>query len=1065
MGATPPKDAPVLAAWFAEGVRAELAELEKKGAGQRYELHCGQRVTPEGSHFAIYRFTLADDTLFPDDANGTIELESRRFKATVVAQEASRLDVQIDGADGIGAYVVRAILCIDDLGLLRRLTEVLDAVASRSESVSPLASTIFHPSRSGAIRAPLPTTPALDRVCGEQRSVLEQACGSEITFVWGPPGTGKTYVIARLIAALAERGERVLVTSHTHAAIDEAMYKVAGSDGPLTGSCLVDDGKIVRLGHVPPDSKVPNAVRLASVLDRRAHEIQEEITEIQRKAEPLQRLRGHLTAQLREWERLHELGERLAQAERSVTESTALLETRLAERAQANTRVEDCKVRLRDAEKAWLFRERKVRRARESLAEAELLSSMASAAVEEATSRRREAERAAASLLVEARIQGKKYAQLPAVEIVKRQLARVEAELVEAEGHLANLKARLDTVEKEVIAAARVVAATLTKCYLGDQLDGQTFDALIVDEISMALPPLLFVAARRATRRVVLVGDFKQLPPIIRSDGRDVNKETRNLVRERLGTDAFSLARIVDDSLEPTAHPAMTQLREQRRMVTSIADAARSISYGPRHLTDHSDVLARPQASWLGFLPSKALVVVDTADLHCWCGRQPGSLSRFNFYSAQIAAELAAMAAGAIPRPASADNRPIGIVTPYAAQRRLLLRLVESLELTDWVRVGTIHTFQGGEAELIIFDSVLDEPHWTARLCNPIQAPEVKRDLNVAITRARSKFVLIGSSQWLNAHAKPISGMGQLWHYLKDHADLVPAYDIVEVGFSSRVAEGRENAYRVPTSGGSAVHEILDENSFFMRFAGDLFQARESVFGLAPYFGEYRWPTVEPLIRAALERQVQVTLVTPPPAESKNRSYVEKATALLRQLGAVVVTSTGLHGKDIVIDARIHYTGSLNWASHRGRAEIMHRTDDPEWAKLVLDYLQARYIREASRQGNRPRECPNGRPLQVVNIRKMVPWDKQPLKIGCAEYKECGCGYLADIDERPPFLEAPVCRIDQRTKYRRRKAGRGEVWECPKHPKTCERFKVVPGDMPTARAPSGAKVEPKLWPE
>jgi len=215
-----------------------------------------------------------------------------------------------------------------------------------------------------------------------------------------------------------------------------------------------------------------------------------------------------------------------------------------------------------------------------------------------------------------------------------------------------------------------------------------------------------------------------------------------------------------------------------------------------------------------------------------------------------------------------------------------------------------------------------------------------------------------------------------------------------------------------------------------------------------PFFGEYRWPRVEPLIRQALERGVEVTLVTPPPSEAENKAYVEKAIRSLRQLGAVVVSAMGLHGKDIVIDARIHYTGSLNWASHRGRAEIMHRTENAEYARTVLEYLQARHIRSAAGPGVRPRACPQCQgTTQVVNqARPMSQWDKQPMKIGCADYQSTGCKYLVDIDQRAPFAQTPLCGIDQRTKYRRVKRGRGESWECPKHPRICARFKVVAGD-------------------
>ncbi|HLE36547.1 MAG TPA: hypothetical protein VI699_05330, partial [Candidatus Acidoferrales bacterium] len=147
----PPSPTAELAAWFAEGVRAEIAELEKKGGEQRYELHAGHRVTGEQSHYAIYRFTLADNTLVPEDASGTIGVVGRQFKASVVARETSRVDVQIDGAEALGAFVARAILRIDDLGLLRKLTEILEVIASGAEPVSPLATSIFHPKLNGSM--------------------------------------------------------------------------------------------------------------------------------------------------------------------------------------------------------------------------------------------------------------------------------------------------------------------------------------------------------------------------------------------------------------------------------------------------------------------------------------------------------------------------------------------------------------------------------------------------------------------------------------------------------------------------------------------------------------------------------------------------------------------------------------------------------------------------------------------------------------------------------------------------------------------------------------------------
>lgn len=137
-GVVPPVDTVALAAWFAEAVRAELAELEKKGGEQRYELHAGQRITPEKSLYTIYRFVLADSALVPEDASGTLEVADRQFKATIVSQESSRVDVQVEAGEALGPLVPHALLRVDDLGLLRQLADTLDEIAAGTEAISPL---------------------------------------------------------------------------------------------------------------------------------------------------------------------------------------------------------------------------------------------------------------------------------------------------------------------------------------------------------------------------------------------------------------------------------------------------------------------------------------------------------------------------------------------------------------------------------------------------------------------------------------------------------------------------------------------------------------------------------------------------------------------------------------------------------------------------------------------------------------------------------------------------------------------------------------------------------------
>ena len=285
----PPMQAPSLATWFADAVRAEISAIEKKGGGQRFELYSGHRLTAEESQYAVYRFALADDTLLPEDASGTIDVNGGQYKATVVSQETNQIDIQIAGAESLGSFIARGLLRVDDLGLLRKLADALDAVSRGTRCISPLATSIFHPKLNGIYKTTLPGMPSLDRVEQEQRTVIEQACASEITFVWGPPGTGKTHMIAHLIATLVARGERVLMASHTHAAVDQAIYEIVKTPGsgtsgcgPLAHSMVHCDGQIVRIGHVT-NPKVPESVQLEHIVAGRAEKIQSEIGEMERR--------------------------------------------------------------------------------------------------------------------------------------------------------------------------------------------------------------------------------------------------------------------------------------------------------------------------------------------------------------------------------------------------------------------------------------------------------------------------------------------------------------------------------------------------------------------------------------------------------------------------------------------------------------------------------------------------------------------------------------------------------------------------------------------------------------
>ena len=93
----------------------------------------------------------------------------------------------------------------------------------------------------------------------------------------------------------------------------------------------------------------------------------------------------------------------------------------------------------------------------------------------------------------------------------------------------------------------------------------------------------------------------------------------------------------------------------------------------------------------------------------------------------------------------------VGIITPYAAQARLIHRMIEDLGLKclpsgedSGIFCATIHQYQGAENDIIILDTVDCFPmQRPGRLLNSENTQRLNRLINVAVTRAKSRLVLV----------------------------------------------------------------------------------------------------------------------------------------------------------------------------------------------------------------------------------------------------------------------------------------------------------------------------------
>ena len=877
--------------------------------------------------------------------------------------------------------------------------------------------------------------------------------GSEVSFLWGPPGTGKTFAIASLVASLIQRDETVLVTSHTHAAVEQALRALierpedGRTAGPLFDSQLVSDGRILKVGPLR-SKEIPRSVHLNSYLEDLAEERDANIATLEREQQRLVHERELVQGHLDPWRNLRKAE---AAHDRATTEhenASRAREGAVTALEAAQNRVADAQTSVAKASHSFFFgRGGRVTKARAALEEARqlLLKAEASAGRAEADYlRKRPAEAEASMRLDQAQLETEGLAD---PERLEEQAADLDSRLETLEAEIRALRELGDEEADTLVENAAALFATLTKLYMDrTKISELQWDTVILDEASMAMPPLVAYAASRARKRMIVVGDMYQLPPVVHSPDDGAGS--------LLGKDIFELRGITTLIEGGDDVPELVKLNVQRRMHPAIAEVSKNLIPAYRDLQNAPETIERHPPDALG--TTDPLVVVDIAGLNPWSGKMPGSLSRFNFLSGQVAAELATLYASALPEPAEKTPPQIGIVTPYAAQRRYLNKLIQTMRLERWVTAGTVHTFQGNECDVIIFDSVLGEPHWSARLTNPHDVNQVLRDLNVAITRARRQFVFVGDSDWLRKHAKPDSALGKLWAHLGSAAQSLDAITLLGEGFRGRVGQSSREAQGWNIDNLPKSVQLLGETEFYPALTADLSAAKRRVVLYTPFIGKTRWPTIEPHIMALRERGVEVYLLHKPLTDREwkqsDPDFGYTVFEALQSSGVKLIPLSGVHAKTIVIDSRVVYEGSLNWASQTSSYEHMWRFDSKDMARLVERMLQLEPLVEAyASDGQGAARCPKcDGPLMLINQARQANLDAYPVKLGCFAYsesKELCAGYLRRVDGRAPFKTPPVCARGSLMVVHYTKAGRPWDWRCGH--KGCKPIRWARGDCET----------------
>ena len=316
---------------------------------------------------------------------------------------------------------------------------------------------------------------------------------------------------------------------------------------------------------------------------------------------------------------------------------------------------------------------------------------------------------------------------------------------------LESLKGRATELEirinNELFGEARVIACTLVGA-ANRLLDGQKYGTLFIDEAAQALEAACWIPIRRVSR-VILAGDHCQLPPTVKS-----------IAALKAGLGKTLMERIVEMKPE-----VVTLLKMQYRMNDDIMRFSSDYFYD-------GQVESAPNVKYRGILdldvamewvnPSENSEYSEYSDKSFKETFIGESFGRINKDEAELTLNTLQQYFERISKQRLLDERiDVGIISPYRAQVQYLRRLLMKREFFKPFRrqisINTVDGFQGQERDIIVLSMVRSNDDGQIGFLRDL------RRMNVAITRARMKVIILGDVATLTRH--PF--YRQLWQYIQ----------------------------------------------------------------------------------------------------------------------------------------------------------------------------------------------------------------------------------------------------------------------------------------------------------
>jgi len=958
---------------FIKALDEEIKALKEGKGGTIVKIFDGHFIRKE-SKFFIYSFKLENFITTIDDTPVEVKVDSSRYEGEII--QTRELEVIIGIKHDFGKLIPEAKLIIKLYFLYELLKKKFEAIRNGQLHVDfTLANLVFEGKTSNV---PSSTTipPLESHVNMPNQSQLEAIKKSQslpLSFIWGPPGTGKTKTLARIVECFLKQGMRILVVAHSNAAVDEATEDIAEI---LKNTEYYTQGQIIRLGNYQKhtlETKYNFVIfeeiveKLAETLKRKKEVLEECKNRVEQKLKPLTSV----------WEDIQKrealLGEvkQLINIQNSIEKEITGIRTQIA---QWENDLDKLRIKLHKAKSSGILKrfflglnpekiQQEINQLTVLLNDTQNKLHERKLKLQEIKYQRSVKEKDIDSLQQRTNSLLKNLGL--SKERIEIEIQKLIAEKKRISDQIKEIQNELNKLPKHVLSKAKVICTTLTKTFSAQEFPDTPFDVLVVDEASMAPMPYLYWALGRCRKSAVIVGDFLQLPPICVSES--------NIAKKWLGRNIYQHLHI-DTPSKAKRDKRVCLLDTQYRMNPAISSISNEMFYEGL-LKDDTITHTLNMCDGLSEFP---LTIIDTTSASPWCSRLRSG-SRFNIYHALLAVTAA-------KKILENKHYEVGIITPYTAQTKLIRKIAEDMKI-DRIHVATVHRFQGGETDIVIFDTV-ESPG--VKIAPMLGEVDKKSDtaclLNVAITRAKYKIFLIANLQYLLESKNGLHKNALLREIIRRFKNNGKVIDCKKIVNSYFIRDFEHWITRLLNSFRSDVIEppngsLFTEKNFYPVFFEDLRNAKKEIIIFSPFVSVRRSVQFAELFRILIQKGIKIKLFTRPIKEQKSNFALDAAKVIeqMRKIGVEVIERKRMHQKIAIIDKKIAWEGSLNILSHRDSHEQMRRLP---YIKAVNELIRLCEIDELSTESIHNKielvktfeQCPKCGEYMIIKIGKYGPF-------------------------------------------------------------------------------------------